>query len=96
MPFLDINECTVSNGGCSHKCVNTAGGYKCECSDPELSLALDNKTCHGKCGLKKHSNTTKTRVISLCVEFLTFQIALSTHNLTLFYMITPSHQFQVL
>ncbi|KAL9968065.1 hypothetical protein ACROYT_G026392 [Oculina patagonica] len=42
----DIDECAVSNGGCSHKCVNTAGGYKCECPDPELSLLLDNKTCH--------------------------------------------------
>jgi len=60
MAFLDINECTVSNGGCSHKCVNTGGGYKCECPDPELSLALDNKTCHGKCGLKTDSNTLKT------------------------------------
>ncbi|KAL9968113.1 hypothetical protein ACROYT_G026445 [Oculina patagonica] len=42
----DIDECAVSNGDCSHKCVNTAGGYKCECPDPELSLSLDNKTCH--------------------------------------------------
>ncbi|KAL9968062.1 hypothetical protein ACROYT_G026388 [Oculina patagonica] len=42
----DIDECAVSNGGCSHKCVNTAGGYKCECPDPELSLSLDNRTCH--------------------------------------------------
>jgi len=48
MALSDINECTVSNGGCSHKCVNIAGGYKCECPDPELNLALDNKTCHGK------------------------------------------------
>ena len=45
--YSDIDECAVSNGGCSHKCVNTAGGYKCECPDPELSLSLDNKTCHG-------------------------------------------------
>ena len=44
----DVNECAVSNGGCSHKCVNTAGGYKCECPDPELSLSSDNKTCHGQ------------------------------------------------
>jgi len=42
----DADECSVSNGGCSHKCVNTAGGYKCKCPDPELSLALDNMTCH--------------------------------------------------
>ena len=45
--ILDIDECAVSNGGCSHKCVNTAGGYKCECPDSELSLSSDNKTCHG-------------------------------------------------
>ena len=41
------DKCAVSNGGCSHKCVNTARGYKCECPDPELSLSSDNKTCHG-------------------------------------------------
>ena len=28
-------------------CVNTAGGYKCECPDSKLSLSSDNKTCHG-------------------------------------------------
>ena len=44
--FPRINA--VSNGGCSHKCVNTLGGYKCECPDPELSLSSDNKTCNGK------------------------------------------------
>ena len=38
----------MSNGGCSHKCVNIAGGFKCECPDPELSMSSDNKTCHGK------------------------------------------------
>ncbi|KAL9968056.1 hypothetical protein ACROYT_G026382 [Oculina patagonica] len=41
-----IGECAVSNGGnCSHKCVNTAEGYKCECPDPGLVLSMDNKTC---------------------------------------------------
>ena len=62
--FLDVNECTASNGGCSHKCTNTAGGYKCECPDPELSLASDNKTCHGKCRFKNHRNTIKTNCYS--------------------------------
>ena len=37
----------MTNGNCSHMCVNTAGGYKCECPDPEMSLSLDNKACHG-------------------------------------------------
>ena len=34
--------------GCSHKCVNTAGGFKCDCPDPELSLSSDKRTCEGK------------------------------------------------
>ncbi|XP_020602983.1 signal peptide, CUB and EGF-like domain-containing protein 3 [Orbicella faveolata] len=42
----NTDECSASNGGCSHKCVNTVGGYRCECPEPGLSLALDNKTCH--------------------------------------------------
>ena len=46
--FSDTDKCAVSNGGCSHKCVNAEGGYKCVCPDPELRLALDNRTCHGK------------------------------------------------
>ncbi len=55
--FSDIDEWVVSNGGCSHKCVNTAGGYKCKCPDPELSLSLDNKTCHGKYRCLPHRQT---------------------------------------
>ncbi|KAJ7382013.1 hypothetical protein OS493_037656 [Desmophyllum pertusum] len=43
--LLDINECAVSNGGCSHKCVNTAGSYKCECPDQGLSLSSDGRKC---------------------------------------------------
>lgn len=50
--FLDIDECSVSsNGGCSHKCLNFMGGYKCECPDEELSLSSDNRTCHGNYGI---------------------------------------------
>ena len=50
----------MSNGGCSHKCVNFAGGFKCECPDPELSMSSDNKTCHGK---YKRRNLKKKRVL---------------------------------
>lgn len=28
---LDINECSSNNGECSVTCVNTPGGYYCEC-----------------------------------------------------------------
>ncbi|XP_074624433.1 oncoprotein-induced transcript 3 protein-like [Acropora palmata] len=41
----DIDECQVGNGGCQDVCVNTFGGFYCECSDPELSLARDNRHC---------------------------------------------------
>lgn len=28
---VDIDECHVNNGGCSHHCENTQGSYKCSC-----------------------------------------------------------------
>jgi len=31
MSHTDVNECGNNNGGCTHKCVNTAGGHQCEC-----------------------------------------------------------------
>ena len=62
--FADINECSVTkNGGCSHKCVNTAGGFKCECPDPELSLSSDKKTCDGKHQSYNTSNIVKVKIM---------------------------------
>ncbi|KAL9968112.1 hypothetical protein ACROYT_G026444 [Oculina patagonica] len=46
MLILTSVLCQMAAAG-SHKCVNTVGGYKCGCPDPELSLSLNNKTCHG-------------------------------------------------
>jgi len=31
MTYSDVNECGNNNGGCTHKCVNTAGSHRCEC-----------------------------------------------------------------
>ena len=42
--FTDINECGYSNGNCSHKCVNMAGTYRCECP-PEYTLLSNKHDC---------------------------------------------------
>jgi len=33
---LDVNECGTDNGGCAHKCVNTAGSHRCECPNGQI------------------------------------------------------------
>ena len=40
----DYNECTINNGGCDQRCVNTIPGYICEC-DLGYSLNSDNRSC---------------------------------------------------
>ena len=43
----DINECAMSLlGGCQQVCVNTMGGFQCECL-AGFQLNLDNSTCSG-------------------------------------------------
>ncbi|KAI0210591.1 hypothetical protein LSAT2_004679 [Lamellibrachia satsuma] len=40
----DINECTLSIHNCSDICVNTIGGFRCECR-PGYKLGSDRSTC---------------------------------------------------
>lgn len=40
------NECLTNNGGCSQLCVDTPGGYYCDCR-PGFKL-FDNRTCDGE------------------------------------------------
>ncbi|KAI9557484.1 hypothetical protein GHT06_017312 [Daphnia sinensis] len=40
----DIDECSSSNGGCSHICINNEGSHRCECPSG-LFIEADNKTC---------------------------------------------------
>ncbi|KAH8350971.1 hypothetical protein KR067_008087, partial [Drosophila pandora] len=40
----DIDECQVKNGGCSHRCKNSEGSFKCSCL-PGYELGEDQRTC---------------------------------------------------
>lgn len=31
--IIDVDECTVGNGGCEHYCNNTIGGFQCHCKN---------------------------------------------------------------
>ena len=45
----DIDECTilVNVRACQQLCVNTAGGFRCECN-PGFQLNIDDSSCSGK------------------------------------------------
>ena len=47
----DINECLMSNGGCSHNCSNMHGGYECLCPHG-YKVGNDRLTCEGLCLLR--------------------------------------------
>lgn len=45
--YIDIDECKLQNGGCSHTCTNSPGGHTCHCLPP-LLLDIDNLNCRSK------------------------------------------------
>lgn len=46
LPFADIDECTIMNGGCETHCTNSEGSYECSCSEG-YALMPDLRTCSG-------------------------------------------------
>lgn len=44
---LDIDECTIMNGGCDTHCTNSEGSYECSCS-AGYALMPDVRTCAGR------------------------------------------------
>ena len=45
----EFDECSDSDHGCEHQCVNTLGGYRCECRIG-FELHSDGKKCEDACG----------------------------------------------
>jgi len=43
---IDIDECQVRNGGCTHQCTNLDGLYKCKCPT-NMTLNANGFTCEG-------------------------------------------------
>uniref|UniRef100_A0A158P8J0 Multiple epidermal growth factor-like domains protein 6 n=1 Tax=Angiostrongylus cantonensis TaxID=6313 RepID=A0A158P8J0_ANGCA len=40
----NIDECAISNGDCSHRCVNSPGGHRCECP-PGMQVNSGGRKC---------------------------------------------------
>ncbi|KAJ6633667.1 Dorsal-ventral patterning protein tolloid, partial [Pseudolycoriella hygida] len=47
--FKEFDECEMQDHGCEHECVNTLGGYQCNCFIG-YELHSDKKTCENACG----------------------------------------------
>uniref|UniRef100_A0A1I7XTS4 EGF-like domain-containing protein n=1 Tax=Heterorhabditis bacteriophora TaxID=37862 RepID=A0A1I7XTS4_HETBA len=68
----DIDECSVANGGCSHRCVNSPGGHRCECSpgmqtDSAGRKCVANDPCmENKGGCQHHCVSENGRVHCQC------------------------------
>ncbi|BHF63132.1 Bone morphoproteintic protein 1 [Sparganum proliferum] len=62
VPYSKIDQCTISNHGCEHTCVNIAGGYKCQCHDGYYLLP-DGKSCQSSaCG--EYMRSTRDKIAS--------------------------------
>ena len=72
-PSLDINECNTNNGGCSHKCTDSEGSFRCGCTKGLTIKGGDGFNCNGKCSC--YSIFTCTSASQTCLFF--FQISTS-------------------
>lgn len=47
--YSDLDECATNNGGCDDVCVNTVGGFECQCRKPGYRLSnRDSRQCVGE------------------------------------------------
>ena len=45
---IDIDECSIDNGGCEHSCINTNGSYYCSCNYGYTIDTSDHHHCNGE------------------------------------------------
>ncbi|CAL8097727.1 unnamed protein product [Calicophoron daubneyi] len=57
----EFDECKTTKHGCSHTCVNTLGGYRCQC-EIGYELHPDGKRCEDACGgvINERNGTIQT------------------------------------
>lgn len=46
--YVDIDECSIDNGGCEHSCINTNGSYYCSCNYGYTIDTSDHHHCNGE------------------------------------------------
>lgn len=69
----DIDECSTSNNGCSHVCLNTPGSAFCLCPDG-FYLTSDWKTCQGKVPFFFRFKNVGGFIQCIGINLLAFQI----------------------
>ena len=60
MILIDINECTINNGGCEHVCTNYVGNYTCSCNSGYA--LLHKKFCSGIIKIIINDNDTFLKI----------------------------------
>lgn len=62
----EVDGCALSNGGCSHQCIDTHDSYMCACTNGFM-LATDQHTCQGRLdGIKRQVNCEVYWVSGAC------------------------------
>jgi len=63
MLSTEYDECQTEDHGCQHICVNTIGGYRCECKIG-YELNPDGRTCEGKAKVKVNVDLYRRLVVN--------------------------------
>ncbi|KAH8375193.1 hypothetical protein KR200_001228 [Drosophila serrata] len=61
---VDIDECQVNNGGCSHRCENIEGSFKCSCP-PGYKLDVKQRSCED---IDECAENKKSCIAGQCVN----------------------------